>query len=228
MPKAIYRWGMLGIALLLGACSSAAPQPLKQLAKTDIDGVIDAFIRQEQVYLEALLIKFYHRNPRELAKQPGATIDSRRRQLFGQSGRLRFAELGGREDIAALELVFDPAFEGDRVFALMAGLTGMLRKSYDYQHEMFFFDRLDPLKLSRSARNIEVLMWKLRSRRDSSGQLFLLGSHSPDGLDNASFTRLWGKLIALQDMLATIVDGSEERTLRALVHGTVSTVFMPI
>ena len=44
-----------------------------------------------------------------------------------------FRELDGLQGIDAMNLTFDPDFRGDRVFALVVGLGGMLRQAYGYQ-----------------------------------------------------------------------------------------------
>src|SRR5688500_5405949 len=73
-------------AVALSACAgSFRPQTL---AKTDIDLVTDRSIAILERQLRELTIKLYRRNPRELAKRRGATLDARLHQLFSQPGEL--------------------------------------------------------------------------------------------------------------------------------------------
>lgn len=221
--------GLLAAVLMLAGCATGEFRP-QNIAKTEIDQVTDLAIRAQEVQLRALAVKLYRRNPRELRKQPGHTIETRLTQLFGQPGELRFDELGGRQGVDAMQLAFDDRHTGDRVFALMAGLTDMLRRSYNYKAEYFALDDLDQQKLYNSARNIEVLVWRLSHRRDAHGTPFLLtnemgGEGQPD---NLSFERLFGKMIALQDMMAEITADRGNRTINRVVQGAATMIFLPI
>lgn len=202
---------------------------VKNLAKTDIDFVADAHQREMNSLMQGLLVKLYKRNPRELQKSPGATIEQRQRQIFATPGRLSFAELNNRQGTEALELAFDPKFAGDRVFAVMTGLAGMIRGSYQWREEQFLLDSLDPQELFNSARNLEILAWRLSNRRDARGELLLLTNSCDGGEENLSFERQFGKMIAVQDMLAFIIAGKVDRGISRVAQGALSSaVFMPM
>ena len=111
------------IIILCLALAGCAGYELKNLAKSDVDMVADEFIDETRLLVRELTVKLYKRNPRELAKIPGLTIEGRLAQLKTTSGALNFQELQGRQEIAAMELVFDPAYRGDKVFALVVGLV---------------------------------------------------------------------------------------------------------
>ena len=215
---------VLVLAFLLSAC---AGYELKNLAKSDIDMVADEFIDESRLLVGELIVKLYKRNPRELRKNPGMTVAARLEQIRGRPGPLNFAELGGRQEIAALELVFDPAFEGDRVFALIVGLGGMLRYAYGYNPELFLFDSLDPDRLVASARNVEVLLWRLKNSRQADRTPFLITSEYRGVIDNLSFERLFGKIIVLQEMMARIAGDASHRYVNKAVQ-TASSVFIPL
>ncbi|MHB8707827.1 MAG: hypothetical protein ACYC9I_03060 [Desulfuromonadales bacterium] len=202
---------------------------LKNLAKTDVDFVADAHLREMNRLMQGLLVKLYKRNPRELQKAPGVSIEQRQQQLFATPGRLVFAELRNLQGTAALELAFDPNFTGDRVFAVMAGLTGMVRSSYNWQEEQFLFDSLDPQQIFDSARNLEILVWRLSNRRDAKNQLLLLTNSREEEDENLSFERHFGKMIAVQDMLAFILAGKVDRGISRVAQGTLSSaLFLPM
>ena len=106
--------------MLLSACSSTLFRP-QNLAKDDIALVADAHIEALNTQVRQLVSKLYKRNPRELAKKPGKTIESRLKMIFSAPATLRFSELQGRENIATLLLCFDESFKGGRVFAMGGG-----------------------------------------------------------------------------------------------------------
>jgi hypothetical protein len=200
---------------------------LKNLAKSDIDMVADEFIDESRRLVQDLTVKLYKRNPRELRKNAGMTPNMRVSQLRSQSGPLNFVELDGKQEIAALELVFDPAYKGDRVFALVVGLGGMLRYAYGYNPELFLFDSLNPDRLLTSAHNVEVLLWRLKKTRRQDGSHFLITHEYRGVTDNLSFERLFGKLILLQEMMARIAGDASHRHVNKVVH-TASSVFIPL
>ena len=111
----------------------------------------------------------------------------------------------------------------------MVGMVGMIRGSYNWQIEQFLFDSLDAQMLFNSARNLEILVWRLSNRRDARGELLLLTNSRPGEEDNLSFERQFGKMIALQDMLAFIVASKVDRGISQMVRGAVSTAaFLPM
>lgn len=218
----------LAIPALMAGCGTTPFDP-KRLGKSSTDMVMDLHIQESQRLLTELMSKLYKRNPDELHKQPEASLASRKKQLFQlHTGRLRFQELHGAEGIHAMNLAFHPSFTGDRVFALMVGLIGMLRRSYGFRDEMFLWDTLDEQKLYLSARNIEILAWKLKAETQPNGDPFLITFGSDGLIDNTSFDRLYGKLIANQDMAAQIVADRYNRTLSMAIQNTATFVFIPI
>ncbi len=215
---------LLILSLMLAGCGG---YELKNLAKSDIDLVTDEFIDETRSLVRELTIKLYKRNPDQMRKVPGMTLEKRLFQLLNSPGELNFEELAGRQEIDAMELVFNPHFEGDRVFALVVGLGGMLRSAYGYNDESFLFDSLEPDSLLTSAHNVEVLSWKLRNTRQSSGEPFLITSEYQGVIDNLSFERLFGKLIVLQEMMARIAGDADDRRVTRVVH-TAGKVFIPL
>lgn len=209
---------------MLGGC---AGYELKNLVKTDVDLVADEFITESRRAVRELMVKLYKRNPDQLLRGELHTVDKRLQQLRINPYKLEFAELQGKQDIAAMNLAFEPDFPGDRVFALVVGLDSMLRKAYAYQPEMYITDQLDAQVLLTSARNVEVLLWKLKNARKPSGEHYLI-THEYNGVvDNLSFERLFGKIIVLQEMMARVASDSSNRAVTTAVHA-VSSVFIPL
>jgi len=217
---------LLAIVLLGAGCEDFR---VKDLAKNDISFVTDAHIRQMRAQQEALLVKLYKRNPRELAKAPGETVESRLASLAPHLS-LAFEELDFKKSTDAMLLAFDADYAGDRVFALMAGLVGMIRASYGGREEFFMLQQLDEQALYNSARNIEILSWRLRHRQGADGRVYLLttGADRDTGDLNLSFERIFGKMIVMQDMMAGIAAERNKRAINLVVHGFASIVFLPV
>lgn len=198
---------------------------LNSLAKTDVDMMADTCLREMDRLMEDLLVKLYRRNPRELGKVPGMSIGQRQNQIFDTPGRLICKELNNQQGTAALNLAFNPDYQGDRVFALMTGLVGMVRSAYNWQSEQFLFDSLDEQKLFNSERNIEILAWRLSNARDPSGALLLLSNSQAGEEENLSYERIFGKMIAIQDVMAFTMVGRWERGINLVVQ---KAVFLPM
>ena len=221
--------GLLWVAAGLLTGCSGGDRVMKNLVKTDIDFVADTHLREINRLMENLLVKLYKRNPRELHKNPEMTIEQRSRQIFAIPGRLVFEELRNRQGTDALELALAPDYAGDRVFAVMVGLVGVVRSSYGWQDEQFLYTSLDPVLLFQSARNIEILVWRLSNRHDAQGNPLLLTNSREGEEENLSFERLFGKMLATQDNLAFIVAGRVDRGISRMVQGALSSaVFFPM
>jgi len=228
--------GVLLAALCLGllcACNSAIEssglQPFANyFAKSDTDLVADTGLREMNRLMEDLLVKLYRRNPRELHKVAGMTIDQRRDQIFDTPGRLIFAELDQRQGTDALNLAFAEDYSGDRVFALMTGLVGMVRSTYNWQDEQYLFDSLDPQAFFDCARNLEILAWRLSNKHDAAGELLLLTNGRQGEVENLSFERLFGKMIAIEDMMAFVVADKLKRGVNHAVQSMATAVFVPL
>lgn len=215
---------LLIMPFILTACMG---YEIKNLAKSDIDLVADEFINETRSAVLELVVKLYKRNPVQLRKIPGMTVEGRLAQLRVHRNELNFPELGGKQGIEAMLIAFDPDFSGDRVFALIVGLGSMLREAYSYKSEMFLTDRLDPEVLLTSARNVEVLLWKLKNTRKPDGEHYIITHEYKGVTDNLSFERLFGKIIILQEMMARIAGDSDDRAVTGAVHA-VSKVFIPL
>lgn len=226
--------GVLCMSLLAGCSVTGSPRSspdpaqgmqLKDLAKTDIDTVTDVAMALLEAEMRKLTEKLYARNPVQLTRQVGdKTVAQRMQQLFKAPGELIYAEVQGKTSVAAMALALDPKFKGDRVFALMVGLVDMIHRSYNYNSEFFMLDELDEQKLYNSARNIEILVWQLKHHQDADGKPLLL-TNAPG---NLSYERLFGKMIATQDLMAQVTADKMGRSITRVVRGVASMVFLPI
>ena len=218
---------LLLIALVPLFLCSCGGYELKNLVKSDIDLVTDQFITKTREDVSELVVMLYKRNPEQLAKNPGMTIEGRLAQLKVHRYRLQFLELEYNQGTDAMNLAFSPSFTGDRVFALVVGLGSMLRQAYAYQPEMFLPDQLDAQVLLTSAQNVEMLVWKLKNARKPNGEHYIITYEKSGVVDNLSFERLFGEIIVLQEMMAGIVGDSDNRTVTGAVYA-VSKVFIPL
>lgn len=221
---------MLPGLLLAGGCAQSQGRfQLKDLAKSDIDLVADLHRSATLAVVKELNTKLYRLNPVQLSKMPNNTIESRWQQLLKRQGLANgFGELGGARSIEAMRLAFDAGYEGDRVFALMAGLFSMLDEAYGFKSEFYLLDSVDGQKLYNSARNIEVMVWLLRTRKDERGMPLIYSDSISAEVVNLSFERLFGKLIAHQDMMSEIMQGKTQRAVNTVAHGIVSMTFVPL
>lgn len=217
---------LIAALLLLSGCGKSFN--IKNLAKSDVDMVADTYVSTLYQYNRDLMVKLYKRNPRELAKSPGMTVETRLRQLGPTPPTYKFAELNNKTSNDAINLAFDNDFEGDRVFALLVGIRSMLHAAFDGKFEFYLLDDLNQQKLYNSARNIEVVAWRLNTFKQANGEYFLLTHGYQQGVANLSFERLFGKMIGLQDMMAKIVSGKTDRTINSVVQGVASTTLLPI
>ncbi|MCP4020872.1 MAG: hypothetical protein GY729_03435 [Desulfobacteraceae bacterium] len=168
--------------------------------------------------LKELTVKLYKKNPNELKKTGLDSLETRVDAIFRCPPDRIYEVLDFKDGTEAMLLGFEPDFKGDRVFAVMYGLYTMILKSYNNNCEFFLIDVLDQQNLYNSARNIEILVWRLKTRRLSSGYL-VLETNTLDGtVKNISFERLFGKLISLQDTMAVIISKRTDRLIKEVVQ----------
>jgi hypothetical protein len=203
---------------------SSRPFDLGELAKTDTDATLELFVAEQRRLIGLLLRKLYLRNPRELAKVPHMSIERRMRDVLDENYVPReFENLSG---VDQLRRALDPAYAEDRVLAFVCGLRTMVDDSFDGKQELYLIDYLDPQRLYHCARNLELAAWKITHDVGADGDVLLLtNSMSDDAPMNLSYERLFGQMIALQDMSARIVADRSNRAIRFV--GQVL-VFLPV
>lgn len=224
-------------ALLIAACATPrsattgrAPAQnfgAAQLAKSDIDRIIEAHQRELFATLKLVTEKLYKRNPKEWRKDGWQSADESLTRLFGSRHNWRFPELKGQFGSDAILMALREDYAGDRVFALSAGLGGMLLAAFGDKDEFYMLDDVDPQKLYNAARNIEIAVWKLSNARNANGELLLL-SNDPGPPANLSFEREFGRAIGNLDLLAGVIADKTNRTLVKVVQSFASAVFLPV
>jgi len=230
------RLSLAALSCLLLACTGTGFK-LQDLAKTDTDMVVEAHYKQSQHLLRELAVKLYKRNPKEWRKS-GLSLEKLTSQLFDEpvfgspasndKEYEVYQKLNGVQGVAAIEAALSPVYQGDRVFALVAGLNYMIRQSYDFQAEFYVFSEIDEQKLYLSARNLEATVWRLSQRRGTKNQPLLLTNSLPGETANLSYERLFGKLIAVQDMLAIVMAQKNKRVINKVAQNIATMAFFPL
>lgn len=208
--------------------TTARPYTLTNLVKSDVDMVSEIMQAEAIEILRRLSLKLYRRNPQEFRKAGLTSAEEASARIFADLAHWspQTPPAGRWEE--RFRAAFDEAYDGDRVYAFMRGLTVMILASYDYRREFFLTDKLDAQKLYNSARNVETAVWKLSQARRGNGELFLLSNSLEGEPRNLSFEREFGKLIATQDLIALIIEDKSNRAITRVLHRAASFVFLPI
>ena len=228
----------LSLALLAG-CTAGGIQrkdgvqsqrsyTLSNLAKSDVDMISELTQREVLNGLKLLTLKLYRRNPQEYRKAGLDNADTAAARIFQHVGKGPRSPLAFIDWKAGLHQAFQASYAGDRVQALMEALTAMILAAYEHKTEFYLTDELDAQKLYNSARNLEVAVWKLSNARLADGQKMLLTNSMDGEVQNLSFEREFGKLIAQQDLLALIVEDRSRRTINRIMQNVATFVFLPI
>jgi hypothetical protein len=116
------------------------------------------------------------------------------------------------------------------VAVFIGGMGAMLNAAFDEKTEFFMLDDLDPQKLYNSARNLEIVAWKLANSRDSGGALLLLSNEIGPAAQaaNLSFEREFGKMIGNLDLLASLIADKGHRTIARVAQSLATAVFLPV
>lgn len=208
---------VLLISLVLAGCSGKA---VKNVAKTDVDLIADIAVQTLDDYLRRLTIELYRTNPEELAKSD-FILENRIIQIIDYSVEIVYKELDFKQRTEAIELALDSSYKGDRVFALMVGITSTIRHSYNNQREFFIFDSIDPQELYNSSYNLQLLKRKLHNEARS---LINIEKHYDD--TNNAYVLL-DKISTTQDFMSQIMADKTNRVINKTLTGTAS-VFLPI
>ncbi len=209
-------------ASVLVACSSVK-QPIKNFGKSDIDLVSDIHIQALRTHLQELTLKLYGRNPDELGKASGTSLEARLAQILDHPTDVSYRELDYKHSVPAIELAFDLGYRGDRVFALLIGISSMLKFSYNDLDELFLFDNLDPQSLYDSARNLEKIAWRLRNETHRGKPLIRLGPVHGQG----SFEDTVSRMVSIQDLMAEVIAAKTQRAVKKAVQSA-TTFLIPI
>lgn len=205
--------------------SPRVSEDLSYLVKTDIDTVADTHYSRMQAHLYALADKLYKRNPRYC--QQSAGIAGCIKSALPDKGRHQLAQRCNN-GLACLEAAFEPAEQADRILLLIVGLKQMIDAAYNFKESFYVLDEIDEQKLYNSARNIEIVVWRLKHRLDRNGNPFILSNSTQGEFINLSYERLFGKMISLQDTLAAIMAERNQRLVKNIIQRLATAALLPV
>lgn len=216
--------GVLALVLVLAGCASAPtdhgtvsgePFTVIDLVQSDAGRMATLGMRDNLHSLFLLQDKLYKRNPSEWRKSAPsreAAIEAVRQAVLL---RQPWAPLGERRDVAALSYALSVDFTDDRVAAFIYACGDMLLMAHGERTTFTLLNGLDAQRLYNAARNMEIAMWVLNSRRKPDGTPLLLANEISAAGQNLSFEREMGKIIGRLDLLATF---TTEKYRRALIN----------
>ena len=227
----------LGLAALLTGCASDAPTSRGEVKGQDFNAAEllqsegnrtakNAMLANQRSLL-LLADKLYRRNPAEWRKS-AATRETALAQLeLALLSAQPWAPLAGQRDVAALS----PDFAGDRVAAFIVACADTIVTAHGGKREFYYLDGIDPQHLYNAARNMEIALWILNTRRDAQGQPLLLANEIGPDSRNLSFEREFGKIIGRLDLLASYATERYRRAVIGYVQGVVAApllAFLPV
>lgn len=223
--------------MLLTACTSSAPTtrgevkvaPMapQELAQSDVNRMATLAMRDNIEGLLRIANKLYRRNPAEWRKTGLPSREAALARLRGaMDSGARWPELGDKRDIAALSLALGPDFAGDRVAAFTYACADMLLTAHGGARDFYLTDSLDAQHLYNAARNIEIAVWMLSSRRNAAGQPLLLADEISGRERNLSFEREFGKLIGRLDLLSAVLTEKYRRAVITYAQNLLGGAFL--
>jgi hypothetical protein len=109
----------------------------------------------------------------------------------------------------------------------MTGLYTMLVKAHGDKTEFFITDSIDPQNLYNMARNIEISVWMLSTKKDEQGALLLLSNEMGGEIDNLSFEREFGKMIGRLDYFSYTLSEKTQRAITRMIQNITTGVLLP-
>lgn len=228
-------------AALLAACANNAPTDRGQVEGASFES--HELLQSEgnrvtragmQANLQSLLLladKLYRRNPKQWRKSAATREQALQQVQTALETGQPWPALQGQRDVAALSLALSPEFEGDRVAAFVIACADTLVTAHGGRRAFYYLDSIDPQHIHNAARNMEVALWILNTRRDAVGQPLLLANALGPDERNLSFEREFGKIIGRLDLLAAYMTERHRRAAIGWVQGWVAApllAFLPV
>ena len=228
---------LLLVVLMLAGCASPAPTARgktqvatmapTELAQSDVNRMATLGMRDNLDSLLRIADKLYKRNPAEWRKTGAPSRDAALAQLRKAiESPAPWPELLGKRDIAALSLALGADFSGDRVAAFVYASADMLVTAHGGKTSVYLVDGLDAQYIYNAARNIEIAVWLLSSRRNAAGQTLLLADEISGQDRNLSFEREFGKIIGRLDLLAEVLTEKYRRVVISYVQNLLGGTFL--
>jgi hypothetical protein len=224
-------------AALLAACagppiqrgdgsSSVRRFTILDLAKGDIDTVVEIHQQEILASLKALTLKLYRRDPAEWRKSGHASAAAATSSLFAPVAAWHVSAQRKLDWEASLRDAWREDYAGDRVQALMRGLLTMQMAAFGHRTEFYLLSEIDAQKLYNAARNTEAVALKLASAQGTP--LLLANTPEPGSPPEPGYERELGQIIGVGDALAKVVEDKTNRAIRFGVVNFASMIFLPI
>ncbi|NQW93265.1 MAG: hypothetical protein HQ446_04420 [Polaromonas sp.] len=225
------------ISLLLTACTTppaptprgevqSAPMSTSELVQSDANRMATLGMRDNLASLILLADKLYRRNPAEWRKASVSREAAIAELKTSIDNTTAWPDLQGRRDIAALSLALGPDFKGDRVAAFIYASADMLITAHGNKTTFFLTDALDAQYVYNAARNIEIAVWLLASRKNAQGLPLLLSDEINERERNLSFEREFGKVIGRLDLLSNMLTEKYRRAVITYVQNLLGGTFL--
>jgi hypothetical protein len=217
-------------------CASDAPtdhgqvqgQPYAKSEWLQSDGnrITQLTMHANEASLLLLADKLYRRNPKEWRK----TAATRKAALAEITAAVHdnqpWPGLQGRHDVTALSLALSPGFSGDRVAALIIACDDTIVAAHGGKRDFYYLDGIDPQHVYNAARDMEIALWLLATRRDAQGRPLLRANEIGLQERNLSFEREFGKIIGRLDLLANYMTERYRRAGIDYIQGLVMAPFL--
>ena len=198
-----------------------------EVVQSDVNRMATLGMRDNLDSLLRIADKLYKRNPAEWRKTGVTSRDAALEKLRVTIERpAPWPELQGKRDIAALSLALSQDFSGDRVAAFVHASADMLVTAHGGKTTLYLIDSLDAQYIYNAARNIEIAVWLLSTRRNAAGQTLLLADEISGLERNLSFEREFGKIIGRLDLLAEVVTEKYRRAVISYVQNLAGGTFL--
>lgn len=225
------------ISLLLTACTTppaptprgevqSTPMSTSELVQSDANRMATLGMRDNLASLILLADKLYRRNPAEWRKASVSREAAIAKLKTSIDNTTAWPDLQGRRDIAALSLALGPDFKGDRVAAFIYASADMLITAHGNKTTFFLTDALDAQYVYNAARNIEIAVWLLASRKNAQGLPLLLSDEINERERNLSFEREFGKVIGRLDLLSNMLTEKYRRAVITYVQNLLGGTFL--
>ncbi|MDR7380359.1 hypothetical protein J2X19_005062 [Rhodoferax ferrireducens] len=239
LPAPTARWTAALLPLGLCACGMLSPTPAPhgearssppapaELAQSDVNRMATLGMRDNLESLLRLADKLYKRNPAEWRKTSTASREDALAQVRSAMDRRQpWPALQGQRDIQALSLALSPDFKGDRVAAFILANADMLVAAHGDKTTFYLIDSLDAQHIYNAARNVEIAVWLLSSRRTAAGQPLLLADEVNERERNLSFEREFGKIVGRLDLLSAVLTEKYRRAAISYVQNLLGGSFL--
>lgn len=206
--------------------AQSAPISSTELAQSDSNRMATLGMRDNLASLLLLADKLYRRNPAEWRKANTSREAALTKLKMAIDNSTAWPDLQGRRDIAALSMALGPDFKGDRVAAFIYASADMLITAHGNKTTFYLTDALDAQYVYNAARNIEIAVWLLASRKNAQGLPLLLSDEINERERNLSFEREFGKVIGRLDLLASMLTEKYRRAVITYVQNLLGGTFL--